>query len=788
MSQRCNAAMAASGVASDQLWHSVASPVFTKRVGHTATAWRDKVVVFGGRSECVRRERVFLCCVAFAALTLFACSSSFHSDVLFFHAQTRSWERVLESSPLRARAWHSATLVPAGGVSLEEEVYVVGGSDAQEVFSDVHVFTPATRSWREVHAFGPALAALQRTAHAAALSPTSPRSLLLHGGCARARGTYRADLLRLNCDSGEVRAVEPIGVAPQPRGYHACLALANTLVLFGGRVDQNADKELAKGPDVAAFYDCLADKWVTARPHGLEPPTRCTAAGASLLPAAGGIASAILLHGGVGVPPKGASSRDVRRLNDTHLLRVAAGRANVFTWEAAGDAVGESGPLAPRSMHAIAAAPCSGPDGAPGWMLLMCGGYLSDTKCVADAFARWMPGGTAGMAALSALAPSQPLPPAVAQPPSQPAEPQWQSTRSKRPRETGAGAAAAAVATAATAQRRGGLELAPAAEVRALQEAVARCEAAEDEAGRLRAALDAGNARFAADAGDLARERAGRGAAERDLAAARQHGAAAEARVEGAVADAREAARGQAAASKRAAQAEAASRAAAADCERERAQAAELQRQVTQLRAEAAHCVEEERRGAAAARKALAEETERLRCARAQADAAALLAEQRQAELGTVRRDAASAAQELRGRGEDLERGLKSLERERDALLSTLRAERVELHRASADLETAKQQKEFTEGARQRAELAAHDARTALSAAKAAKATSDNIVAALQSEVRQAMARMSAAQHLVDQLSATDALAAALPAGAGGAHFYPGAGPGGDAAAAWGRP
>ncbi len=34
-------------------WADVSSPSFSARMGHTATLWRDSVLIFGGRLRCV---------------------------------------------------------------------------------------------------------------------------------------------------------------------------------------------------------------------------------------------------------------------------------------------------------------------------------------------------------------------------------------------------------------------------------------------------------------------------------------------------------------------------------------------------------------------------------------------------------------------------------------------------------------------------------------------------------------------------------------------------------------
>ena len=51
------------------------------------------------------------------------------------------------------RAHHTATLVPgavgAFGVGADDEIWVVGGTDAGDFYAEARVYTPATGEWRD---------------------------------------------------------------------------------------------------------------------------------------------------------------------------------------------------------------------------------------------------------------------------------------------------------------------------------------------------------------------------------------------------------------------------------------------------------------------------------------------------------------------------------------------------------------------------------------------------------------------------------------------------------------
>ena len=113
----------------------------------------------------------------------------------------------------------TATLVVSA--ASHPEVWLIGGSDDSDKFSDVHVFDLQRRQFRTPHLHGDT-GLLGRTAHAAALHPCDPRTILVYGGYdpptgASAEHGWLGDLVALNTVSGR-------GGARCPPGHHAAAA------------------------------------------------------------------------------------------------------------------------------------------------------------------------------------------------------------------------------------------------------------------------------------------------------------------------------------------------------------------------------------------------------------------------------------------------------------------------------------------------------------------------------------------------------------------------------------
>jgi hypothetical protein len=70
-------------------------------------------------------------------------SSTFYADLLRFDPSTTTWSVLFPNIPngFRPRANHTATLVNG------HQIWVVAGSDNENVIDDVHVFDVRTYSW-----------------------------------------------------------------------------------------------------------------------------------------------------------------------------------------------------------------------------------------------------------------------------------------------------------------------------------------------------------------------------------------------------------------------------------------------------------------------------------------------------------------------------------------------------------------------------------------------------------------------------------------------------------------
>jgi cell division protein FtsL len=594
--------------------------------------------------------------------------------VLVYDTATSVWSCPSKHAPWAARAFHTATLVPADPSvpGDDDELFLIGGSDAQRVHGDVWCCNLRTWAWRPVKVASPGADALKRVAHGATLHPKIKRCILVHGGCALVAvgGAYRGDLLRvdLRTDTAVVTLMQT-AAPPVARGYHVMCGLSTFALVFGGRVDVESQREVVRAKDAAALYDALADRWRTdARPAGVEPPSRCSAAACPLYSPTSGATDAaaslgVLVHGG-----RGPSSR----FNDTIVLRVGA-VAGTFAWEALGEACqADTRPIPPRNMHAMAAVPVArGPDGAPGWHVLMCGGFLDADKCTADCYVKWLPLHTVQPDIRAAMQAS--VVPTLAAPLAPPSQPgggagsqgvaveeasQWHAAKPKRLRTH----AETQPQPAPVASRRGDLGLAPVAEVRAREEleaAKARAERVEAELLDVRRQLQEAKQRLDDMERQAASDRNLVEAAQRDAKATRGLADAAQKSAAMAKAEAAAATREKHEAISRAVEAEADKRALVVAVESERAQ---MQQELHTARQQ----VSAEQSAAARQKQEVDDLHARLRVADAATAEQRKMAGQQGDELNRAR----SELMLSRTRIEDLELRMKSLDSEKAQLKS----------------------------------------------------------------------------------------------------------------------
>ncbi|KAG2433071.1 hypothetical protein HYH02_012775 [Chlamydomonas schloesseri] len=271
-----------------------------ERASHTATVVGSSVLIVGGRRG----------------------SNQFFADLLKFDTTSHTWTVVCPAIPngFRARANHTATLV--GG----RQLWVVSGSDKENVLDDVHVLDVASMTWSKPQIRGDA-ALLKRTAHSADLHPTDPSTILLFGGYGHTSdavdATFRNDLVLLRTASRTVERLVTIvgplpgvvgaaggglvGVAPPlPRAYHSCTSLGGRLYVYGGRTDAAVLEERQQ----LAVFDAVAGAWVDpGHVEGPMPLGRSSHRAVAL-------GNRLLIHGGA------AAGDQADRLGDVLTLLV----------------------------------------------------------------------------------------------------------------------------------------------------------------------------------------------------------------------------------------------------------------------------------------------------------------------------------------------------------------------------------------------------------------------------------------------------------------------------------
>jgi hypothetical protein len=616
------------------------------------------------------------------------------------------------------RAHHTATLVPgavgAFGVGADDEIWVVGGTDAGDFYAEARVYTPATGEWRdETPNLSGNRELLRRAAHGAASLSATPQQIVLHAGAKV--GGYLDDLVLLDTRSRKVSALSPKGGVPQRRGYHVFAALGPLFVVFGGRAGDGAQREQLQASETFKVYDPSAKRWLPTRATGVEPAARWHAAAAAL-PAAG----ALLLHGGTGAGKA--------QLGDAHVLR-CSGPGHALSWHAL-----RGGAPPPRAYHVAAA---TWAPGSP-MRVLFAGGGATDatdadrhfTLC-GDAFLLTLPRPPWDDPESAPREPPRAVPtqaPAPAPAGDGDAGADEASQWRKRPRGN-----AAATATAPVG-RRAGLNLAPAADVRAAEAVAAseeRLRSLEREAASLHAALDEANSGWAKQNAELIALRRSADGATGDAAALRAQlvdiqsaRLAAETAAARASGEARAATAARDATAREAAEARSAAATASVD-----AQIA------TSREAATAQLAAEEREAARVA-------AEGLRGALAAAEGARAAAEAREAGLKRGAEESRNAlAEARRERNEADARGAEAL-REVAAARDAVMRERDTLRVSRADAEEA----------RNRAQLMASDANKRAADAEAAARAAERDAAEQRAAVEALRAQLAATHRTADEL------------------------------------
>jgi N-acetylneuraminic acid mutarotase len=267
------------------------NPVPTKRSSHTAVAYGESMVVFGG----------------------FDGTKEFMNDVWVLDATTGKWRQpiIRGTSPI-PRCSHSA--VVSG-----HEMFVFGGmtetkQDGARRFNDVPVLDLRDQRWvyPDIHGASPH----ERNSHSMTL--VGGNTAVMFGGCCGAE-MYFNDVHTLDLSSLTWSQPSVSGHTPQPRMGHAAASLGSRMYVHGGLVIQ--DKSYR-----ADTYILDTERWSWVMPElaGSVPMPRV---GHAMVPIRGG---KILSYGGDGGPSLGIL-RDVW-VADTDL-EVAQLRSNMHEAE-----------------------------------------------------------------------------------------------------------------------------------------------------------------------------------------------------------------------------------------------------------------------------------------------------------------------------------------------------------------------------------------------------------------------------------------------------------------------
>ncbi|KAG1653468.1 hypothetical protein FOA52_015971 [Chlamydomonas sp. UWO 241] len=249
-----------------------------ERAGHAAVVDGKYIFVVGGRK-----------------------GRAFNSDVLRYDTAKRTWLQLLPSGAERfsARANHTATLIG-------RDIWVVGGSNNDAIFSDVCVLNLDRNAWRFPVLKDPTQL-ICRSAHAADVHPRNPNAVLIMGGYGGMGASYvwLDDTIVLYTDRAEVECAFATGTIPSPRGYHSLTTLGHFAYVIGGRTD---DGRIC-GRQLVAVYDASTNTWCLPELVG-EPPQARSSHRAVALP------DRIVLHGGA------RAENDPDRLSDAAALMV----------------------------------------------------------------------------------------------------------------------------------------------------------------------------------------------------------------------------------------------------------------------------------------------------------------------------------------------------------------------------------------------------------------------------------------------------------------------------------
>lgn len=220
------------------------------RASHSAVAYGDNVVVFGGYNG----------------------DQEYYNEVFLYNVARGEWvpcsERAIHNAP-KARCGHAA-------VGFGHEMYVFGGMGPKEHYKDVSVFDMRTEQWVTGLSFKGEPPA-PRNSHTMTVVGNKA---YVFGGCCGAE-KYFNDMHVLDLSSLTWSSVDPVvvtavddgggnsGVVPEPRMGHAAVAVGHRVYVHGGLVI--ADRSYRADTWV---FDTEAQRWVAPEVAGTVPTPR----------------------------------------------------------------------------------------------------------------------------------------------------------------------------------------------------------------------------------------------------------------------------------------------------------------------------------------------------------------------------------------------------------------------------------------------------------------------------------------------------------------------------------
>lgn len=232
----------------------------------------------------------------------------FFNDAWVLDTETEKWEQLQERCAFSPRAYHTATFVG------NEEIWVIGGSDKDVMYGDVHVLNTNTLEWTSPSTKGPAAGKLLGT-HAAVVHPLQPNTIMVYGGYGGEESKWLNDLVVLHTDTLEWKVLNPGGPSPAARGYHTMTCVGANVILYGGKGEHG----IIGSAHNLSVYNSATNTWVGPRVKGTPPVQRSNHAAALVGE------SLIVFHGG---------RNGTERLGDMCALKVTSGHGSQIrlTW------------------------------------------------------------------------------------------------------------------------------------------------------------------------------------------------------------------------------------------------------------------------------------------------------------------------------------------------------------------------------------------------------------------------------------------------------------------------